>query len=199
MRTKKIDIVIPTLKKTYEIKPLIDSILSVTGDCNVVASCIPVSAAKNRNMLIDMTSSPVFITVDDDITGFFKGWTDILLKPFRNKKVHVVSARLMSDEKQYGIMMNMETDKTSEYARVDFVPGACCALRRNGLRFDEKYIGSGYEDTDYMMQVRKLDESAKILIANRCKLIHLNEMKNQKDTHVFNRAHFVSKWGEIPI
>ena len=58
------------------------------------------------------------------------------------------------------------------------VPTAAIAFRHTLLRFDEGFIGSGYEDTAFMNEFNE-KHPGRIVVNNQCRLIHANEKKNQ--------------------
>ena len=96
-------------------------------------------------------------------------------------------------------MMGQQGDVNSEVVEVRFAPTACCAVKNTGIKFYEEYKGSGYEDTDYIMQLKEKTAGAKVVISNRCRVTHKNEMKSQAINYPHNRAVFVKRWGNVDI
>jgi hypothetical protein len=75
------------------------------------------------------------------------------------------------------------------------MPTAAIAFVHRGIRFDENFRGSGWEDNDWMKAIAANDPAAKFVQSNRCRLIHLNEMKRQHgDNWTHNKAYFYRKW-----
>ena len=72
---------------------------------------------------------------------------------------------------------------------------ACIAIGNDGLRFDEHFLGSGFEDDDFCMQLREKYPDGIWLILHDVKVIHTNEKKNQAAPWLHNRRHFETKWG----
>lgn len=176
-----IDILIPTCKTELDISNMIGDIFLLNHEANVhYHSCPKSSAAVNRNKCLDKAKSEYLIMIDDDISGFFPGWEEIMVRPLvEDKHVMMVTARLMSTvnvpQKFYGYQKDMMTP----YIKTTYCPSAAIAFRNDGLRFNEKFVGSGFEDTLFIDDMRKRYPGGKIIINNLVRLIHTNEMKNQ--------------------
>lgn len=192
-----IDIIIPTCKSQKGIEPFLRKVQeSISDNFNILPTCFRASAATNRNFGLNMSMSEIVIMMDDDIKGFFPGWADELIKPLQNEVV-MVSARLMQSKTKPGVMMNITPDLSKQYQSIpeQLLPSACIAFRKDDTRFDEAYIGSGWEDTDFCYQLNAKYPEGKYLINNDVKLIHKNEMKNQMNTNFLkNKFYFKSKW-----
>jgi glycosyltransferase involved in cell wall biosynthesis len=146
------------------------------------------SASVNRNFGISKVKSDIFIMIDDDIEGFYKGWVDDLIRPFYDDRVNIVSARLINRDGSIGSMMGdnkiyksgVYDARKSSYRGYVRVPTAALAIRKQvALPFDEGFIGSGYEDTDWFNRVNEKFPGGRVMINNDCKLIHHNVQKNQ--------------------
>lgn len=196
-----IDIIIPTIKTKEEIQKQIDDIASTcTMFFNLIPTCTNASAAVNRNIGLDRAKNGLILMLDDDITGFYKGWDKDLIEPLLTYGgTMIVSARLLKPDGSIGNFMNWSYSNSREdwiEIREKEVPTACIAFRNNDLRFDENYIGSGFEDNDICRQYQLKYPEGKFILNNKCKLIHLNEMKNQKDDYwKHNQAYYKKKWG----
>jgi len=188
-----IDVIIPSIKTEEEIFPLAAK-MRETDEVNVILSCGNQSAAKNRNSGLARASSEYVIMCDDDIYGFFPGWASKLISLFKiGKNVRLVSARLIKASGAYATMMGSSYDKRSEYEVVKekHVPSACIAFRLQGApKFDEGFLGSGWEDTWFCDCLAKTEPEGLFIIDNSVKLIHRNEQKNQVINHEFNSAHY---------
>jgi glycosyltransferase involved in cell wall biosynthesis len=172
-----LSICIPTFKKNE--KQIKD--IRRTSNAEVVVSDQEGSAAFNRNYCLEKAKGDIIIMVDDDITGFFPGWDEVLIKPLEDPSVSIVSARLNTPMMYDGTEFNI-------------VPSACIAFRKTGIRFDENFVG-GFEDTDFCKQMEQAHPSKHTVINEECKLIHLNEKKRQHMTEA--RKVFVKKWGLV--
>lgn len=195
-------ILIPTCKAVTEIEPLVAE-LQAYGE--VVTSCRKASASENRNFCLQqVVLNEVAIMLDDDIQGFYTGWVEDLVKPMVDPRVVMVSARLMTaDGIRFGPTCSRVAAAYPDEIVVPFhwpctLPTAAIAFRHRGHTFDEAFVGSGWEDNDWCLQYQIADRSAVFVQSNRCKLRHMNEMKNQ---HGFNwdhnKAYFEKKWSHI--
>jgi len=202
----KISVVIPSVKPEVELQGQVDQLHRLAAnDLQVVTVCKKQSAAKNRNECIEKATSSLIIMMDDDITGFYPGWDKDLVSPFDlSAGYSIISARVLNREGKVSATAGMLGGSTmegkiqeAECLGLNIVCSACISFIKSDIRFDEVYIGSGYEDTDFCMQHIKGYPEKKIVINNSCKLIHLNEGKGQQGTQPVNRAHFIKKWGNI--
>jgi len=194
------DVVIPTIKPLEEISEIIDRMKDkLYRNTNVIATCLYASAATNRNMGIMECTKPFIILADDDVIDYTPLFAEELVKVLRNDPNAVmVSARLFNQDRTPGPMMGIEMDMSAPFVEVKerALPTACIAIRNDGTMFDEQYVGSGYEDTDFSFQLQEKYPNGKWIVNNAVKVIHLNEMKNQ---HVggnfsYNAGLFKSKW-----
>ena len=75
---------IPTCKQYTEVEKQLDEIKNTVTihPYRLIASCQPFSASINGNLCLDkINDSNICIMMDDDITGFYKGWDIDLIKP----------------------------------------------------------------------------------------------------------------------
>jgi len=201
--SETIDIMIPTLRPLEDIQKQIDEIERNTHEPHrIIASCQNASAAINRNFCLQFARSDILVMLDDDIEGFFPGWLSTLVAPLNScDEVVMVSARLMAPDGSVGASCAGVHDIESKWVPVPpkrdcVMPSAAIAFRNWGLRFDEHFIGSGFEDGDFCFQYLDLKPSVQFYINNQCKLIHRNEMKHQWENGHFekNRRYFWRKW-----
>ena len=192
----KPDIIIPTFKTPEEVSPLVCDVEGFSYGCHVIATCCPGSAAMNRNYGLKEAQTDIVIMIDDDTAGYYDGWWEQMIRPLEeDPDIVMVSARLLKVDGSAGHMMflgNISADYLTEVPRC---ATACIAFRNDGLRFDEKFEGSGFEDDDFCAQQFKKYPNAKTVINNRCRIIHLNEQKNQCGAiWEKNKAYFDKKW-----
>lgn len=200
-------ILIPTCKARKDTEAQLNEILHNyrNGVCAVRRSCDKeanaFSAAQNRNWCLGQINlGEIAIMLDDDIEGFYPGWIADLTKPLEDESVVMVSARLMNPDGTVGLTCSrcydLEPDEIEIFTNgVCVLPTAAIAFRHRGHMFDENFIGSGFEDNDWCMQYLQADPCARFIQSNRCKLIHRNEMKNQKGKFwQKNQHYFYSKW-----
>lgn len=201
-----IDIILVSNKTEDQLKKNIIQIKENTPeDYNLILTGTPFSASKNRNIGLAKVKSGIFIMLDDDIFGFYKGWLPELVRPLLNsEKVIIGSARLIKEDGSLSFMMGGKIEKRhepiQEVERVKFnnyyrVTTACLAIRRNPILFDENFIGSGFEDTDYMNRINESYPNHKMVINNSCRLIHMNNKTNQGDFFFSkNKEYYMSKY-----
>jgi len=199
--TEELDICIPTLLPREKLQEQMWDIQANTRTSyQIIASCQRMSAAANRNHCLQRACGQILIMLDDDITGFFPGWEQKLIEPLlADKSICMVSARLANRDGTCGVMCSNDNRLKPRWLEIEprrdcVLPSAAIAFRNLGLRFDENYVGSGYEDSDFCFQYVAMN-AGRFAINNECRLIHLNEMKNQPDNNVRNRKYFRKKWG----
>lgn len=190
------DILIPCMESVDGMREIIAS--TAPGN-RIIASCRQVSAAKNRNACLDKATTNIVAMVDDDISGFYAGWLNDLLVPFSDPEVCMVSARLLTTDGRFAPTCSRCYDAEPEEIVVApndhcVMPSAAIAFRHIGLRFDERFKGSGWEDNDFCFQFLKANPRFKFIQSNRCKLVHANEQKAQSEYWTFNREYFCWKW-----
>lgn len=195
-------ILIPTMLSRQQIVRQLYAIEQATPSADVFASCLPASASVNRNACLDQIRvGETAVMIDDDIEGFYPGWIDDLVKGLEVENAVMVSARLLNPDGSFGPTCSrcharepMEIPIKSNGTAI--LPTAAIAFHHLGFRFDETFIGSGFEDSDWCHQILADDPSAVFIQSNRCRLIHLNSMTNQKGKFwEHNKRHFDKKWG----
>jgi len=195
------DVIIATCKTEDEITPLRVYVEGYSMDCRVIPTCQKGSASINRNYGLNLAKSPVVIEIDDDVSGFYRGWWRDLISPLEDPNVIFVSARLMTEDGSLSGMMYGSNNLDVPIEDVPQAPTACCAFRNDGMRFDTAFVGGGFEDKLFCWQLRKRYTNGRILVNNECRIIHFNEMKNQlNDFYEHNKQVYESKTGiKIPM
>lgn len=200
----KVDILIPTLKPFEDVKSQVRGIHEMYPDNRVFATCLEASAAINRNKAHKEANTEIVISLDDDITGFYQGWVEDLIRPLKkNQDIRFVSARLMkSDGVTPNFMMTSKFNLSSMYEVVPRCPTSAFAYRKvdfdyligyyneSSKPFDENFKGSGWEDNAICHDLKQGFPGTLIVINNNCKLIHINEEKNQKKFFMENKKYF---------
>lgn len=177
----------------------------IPDDAEVIASGLEASASVNRNYVLkSVQHGEIAVMIDDDIRGFYQGWIDDLTKPLRDDaSVVMVSARLLTKDLRFGPTCSRVFAAQPDEIPVQFhwpcvLPTAAIAFRHRGHMFDENFRGSGWEDNDWCLQYIVANQSSRFIQSNRCKLVHLNEMKGQHGPNWdHNKAYFFSKWSHI--
>lgn len=186
---KVVSIIIPTVKTEGEIASLISEIKnSVAYELNlIIASDINKSAAENRNVGLDKAKTEFIIMCDDDMERFSCDWDRDLVEALKYTGASMVGARLLNPDGTLQKTNYKNIDLSKDFIEVRRMITACCAFRNTTLRFDENYIGSGFEDTDFCKQL-----GGKFFVANKVKVTHRNENKNPHKKQ--NKKYFKEKW-----
>ena len=200
---QQIDVIIPTCRQLHELHTSTGAFLPEeierTAGCavNVIATCQPVCAAKNRNLGLEQAISDIRIMMDDDIERMPDGWVarmaDVMAE---HPDCVMLSPELMSPDGSPGFMVGRPNRGGRGVSVVSskHLPTACIAIRRDHLRFDDGYKGSGFEDNDYCKQQEQRYPNGIWLICHDIKVVHKNEMKRQREFWNFNRARYIAKW-----
>lgn len=192
------DIIIPTCRdvQSDEINELTWSLFYLNRDSKIIVTGIPDSAAVNRNAGLNESTSEYVVMCDDDISGFYSGWAEELIMPLLvSPDIIYVSARLCNPNGTLQVVMGGRYDTETPIIDVSSAPSACVAFRKTDLRFDENFIGSGWEDTDFVRQLKQRFPHGRIVINNLVRMRHKNEMKNQLgENYQKNRDYYNKKW-----
>ena len=194
-----LDIIIPTLRSREAVQPLVEEI-EQTAACpvRIHATCASASAARNRNIGLEQAVSKTIIMVDDDITGLPPGWAVQMVAVMSDHpNCEMASPRLMTPDGRFGVMTGLPsaTRTDCEVLRARELCTACVAIRNSGLRFDEEYIGSGFEDNDFCRQLIVHNPLAEFICIHDLRVVHLNEKKNQGgEFWTANQRYFRHKW-----
>lgn len=194
-------LVIPTLKKQEEVVSQIQEMLCSTSvPLEIIATCQPVSAAKNRNIGLKRATSSLIFMVDDDVTGFPENWAERLLETMNRQPLcYMVSPRLMAMNGKYGYMTGYPSDNYTgdEVLKKREICTACVLLRKTEILFDENFVGSGFEDNDYCRQLVQRYPEAQFICVHDLRVIHKNEGKNQRGHNwAKNQRYYEKKWGK---
>ncbi len=205
-RKGMIDVIIPTCKSLDELvtsygAPLVDEVDRTAGcPVNVIATCKPVSASANRNLGLDQAESEVRLMIDDDIESMQHGWVEKMVEVMRDYPECVMLTVELFDLKGGRGLMAGGPPRGDR--GVSVVPSrklltACIAIRKwpDHIRFDEEFIGSGFEDDDISAQLRQEYPDGTWMICHDVRVVHANEMKGQAAPFEINKRHFQEKWG----
>jgi glycosyltransferase involved in cell wall biosynthesis len=195
-------IIIPTFRTEEELSEMIKEVKeSVTGVCELIVTSTEASAAVNRNIGLNKAKYDNIIMIDDDMRDFPVGWNEEIIRPLNEEeRVVLVSARLINKDGSAAMNMGGNYDVSKPIVEVlnGFIPTACIAYKKNELRFDENYIGSGFEDTDLMCQFMRKFPEGRHVINNSVMIVHLNEMKRQRDGRwEKNESYYRDKWKDF--
>lgn len=205
-----IDLIFVTYRLRDEVEQRLSDILHHSPDCRLIFTGLAASASVNRNHGLDQVESEIIIMMDDDMDGFYPGWVEDLVAPLRSDStVLLASARLLNADGTagpcigaYGLPSSGVVAATkSDYNGWRRLPTACIAFRKCAadIRFDENFIGSGYEDLDWMNRLNAGFPGTTMVLNNNCRLIHHNEEKRQGGKYFeYNKQHYLSNWPDDP-
>lgn len=192
------DIIIPSCKSFEDGKRLIEDIRKTRlTEGNIIFTGMDASASINRNQGLNESNTDFIIMIDDDMKGFYWGWDIDLLRPLKTHSDVLITASRLMDRKgkpAYSMIENYDLTKPFHYSKK--IPTACIAFRNTHVRFDEGFIGSGFEDDDFCRQMlEEYGYDKSFVTVNSCRLIHENERKNQSGIYwETNQAYFRRKW-----
>jgi len=197
-------ILIPTCRSRSELAPMVCDVEGCAFPSPVIATCVDQSASLNRNAALAAAprDCEYIVMLDDDVRAFYPGFAEDLVSSLRDDdSVYLVSARLVDWLNRPGAMMFMGDTAAKGLVDVPRVPTAAIAFRARdvgGIRFDENFVGSGYEDDDFCAQLARKFPGGRVVIDNRVRLVHINEQKNQGGINASkNKAYFDSKWTTV--
>ncbi len=190
----KTDILVPTCKRRAQLGSFFEEVIRMSLSFRLIVSAEPaLSAAQNRNRCLDASLAEYVIMMDDDISGLSPNWNIELIRQVEaNSTVALVSARLLRGDGTPGPMMSSKKDLSGPLEEVPKVPTACVAFRRTDYRFDENFKGSGFEDDAFCLHMAT---QGRIVIDNRVRVVHANEMKHQQEHWAHNQAYFDHRYG----
>lgn len=183
-----VSVIIPTIKTEEEIADLIAEIKdTMIYELDLIVVSGNRSVAKNQNIGMDKAKGKFIIICGDDIEQLPKSWDKNLINILVQTEASMVGPRLLNPNHTLQAINYANYDLSKDFVEVNTMITALCAFRNTSLRFDENYIGSGYEDTDFCNQL-----GGKFFVVNTVKVVHRNECKNQFLEQ--NGAYFNNKW-----
>lgn len=200
-----LDIIFVTYKRREDVEEALSELLRYSNGCRLIFTGREAPASVNRNVGLAQAQSDIVIMIDDDMAGFYDGWTDDLVAPLlSNPEIVLTSARLLNPDGSLGPCLGANGLATSGVVEAKKfgsgwyrLPTACVAIRKAAaaIKFDEGFIGSGYEDTDWMNRLTAAFPDKKMILNNDCKLVHYHQAKKQGGTYfAHNKARYLAKW-----
>jgi len=203
---EKIDIIVPIYSRTIHTEKCLESIKNHTKNYNLIIIEKMQSVAKNINEGLKQVKSSWFVKLDDDIL-VSPGWLDELLKlrksdigQIQPKILYPFQRRIWSAEVnlkplyQVGYL-SIDTGQYSYIKEADMLTGGCglynSEILKKGIKCDENFQGSQYEDIDLSLQIKKA--GYKLVYNGECEVIHLHLFRQSKND---NRNYLFSKWKE---
>jgi hypothetical protein len=214
----RVDFCIPSCKhKTDASVEKLITLLKITRETKgeIHFTGLKECASKNRNESLKMAEgADMIIMLDDDMTGFKIGWDQVLIDPLlKDESIAISQALLLNRDGSIQQNVSGTYQPSIPFARIDrneicTATFACWKKHFDDLRdwdkyqlsqpFDESFVGSGWEDNLFSWQLHRLKPERCFVVNNKCKLIHLNEMKHQHEGSNFqkNKEYFIRVTGE---
>jgi hypothetical protein len=186
------DILIRSYAPGERLRALLDSLTRTTrSPYNLTVVVGRRHAARNQNLGLERARTRYAVLLDDDIL-LSDGWLERLRETMERTGAGAVSGRQLS--------MDGRPLYTSagcpEGAIIEAPIGGTCFMFRNdlGLRFDEAYVRSQWDDVDFMFQLYRL--GLKTYIDGRVPFHHHAEPRIWRNQ---NLLHFQKKWTEAGL
>jgi hypothetical protein len=183
------DVLIRCYEPGERLRALLDNLTRVThSPYNVILIVGRRHAARNQYLALDRTLTRYAVFLDDDVV-LTDGWLERLRETMDRTGAGAVSGRQLALD---GRALYTSAG-CPEGAIVEAPIGGTCFMFRTdlGLRFDESYVRSQWDDVDFMFQLQEL--GYKTYVDGRVPFYHFAEGKiwlNQ------NFTHFNEKWTE---
>jgi dienelactone hydrolase len=181
------DILIRCYEPNDRLRALLDNLTRVTrSPYNVILAAGRRSAVRNQNVALDRARTRYAVFLDDDIL-LTDGWLERLRETMDRTGAGAVSAR---QHRMDGTpLASAAAVEPHEIAEICF--GGACFMFRNdlGLRFDETFVRSQWDDFDFIFQFYEL--GYKCYVDGRVTFYHHADPKICQDQ---NYAYFTRKW-----
>ncbi len=151
--------------------------------------------AKNRNMGLDRATQDLTFFMDDDVL-LPAGWMSRLVSVLAGREDYGAVSAFMSFPNGAPQMTRYDM-KPGELWEVS-IPGTCFVYSRARVgdqRFDEGYLGSQWEDTDWMWTIQ--EKGLCTVMTRDVWIIHDHALSENQWLHV-NMKRFHDKWGRLP-
>ena len=193
----EISILVLCYEYTGFTKQTINTILdTATLDYNLIIHPNKAHSAANSNFLINRSPTEYMILVDDDLKFTQKGWDAKLMETLTTTPNAgcVVPRLFSSDGKNINAQSAVKKDSIVTGIKA---AGAVMAFKDCGIRNDEHYVKTQYNDTDFLYQFIK--EGMLVIVDGRVDVLHMKEAtvgKGYTKETKANKAYFNKKWGK---
>jgi len=196
----EISILVLCYEYTGFTKQTINTILdTATLDYNLIIHPNKAHSAANSNFLINRSPTEYMILVDDDLKFTQKGWDAKLMETLTTTPNAgcVVPRLFSSDGKNINAQSAVKKDSIVTGIKA---AGAVMAFKDCGIRNDEHYVKTQYNDTDFLYQFIK--EGMLVIVDGRVDVLHMKEAtvgKGYTKEMKANKAYFNKKWGKSDL
>jgi len=182
-----VDILIRSYEGGERLRALLENLTRVTrSPYNVIVVVGKRHAVRNQNLALERARTRYAVFLDDDVL-VTEGWLERLRETMERTGAGAVSGR----------QLRMDGSPLStawacgEGGIIEALSGGACFMFRNdlGLRFDENYVRSQWDDVDFMFQL--YERGYKTYIDGRVDFYHHNDPKAWRGQ---NLCYFVEKW-----
>ena len=184
------DILIRVYEPHDRFRQLLDNLTRVTrSPYNVIAVVGKRHAVLNQNRALERVRTRYAVFLDDDVL-LTPGWLERLRETMDRTGAGAVSARQL---RMNGEPLSTAAACGEHRAIVEALSGGACFMFRTdlGLRFDERYVRSQWDDVDFMFQL--YERGYRTYIDGRVDFYHAAEGKLWIGQ---NLDYFKAKWTE---
>lgn len=191
-------IIVPTRKKEIDLPELMVELTTKSaGTYEIIVTGVQGTSAVNRNAGLNKAKYDLILMLDDDVKKLPQDWNVSLCTPIQsNSNIVMVSARLVDDTGQLVTMTggNYNVDAPTVTVQSGVLPTNCIAFLKTELRFDETFIETGFEGTDFCNQMIEKFPNSTHVVNNLVKVVHVSDRKRQWIAWRDDDAYFKSKW-----
>jgi hypothetical protein len=192
-------IIIASLKSDKELADVIQEFTSkAVLPYELIISSSPNSVSYNSNRALERATGEYILKIDDDVFDAPYAWDKKLIDVLEeNANVVIVSARVMNPNGTIQNTCSQSFDLIPSLVEPPsgLAPFCCVAWRNDGMRFDENFKGSSFDDTDFNFQMRMKYPYGIAMINNDVRIKHKLESKNC--LFGLNEIYFKSKWSGV--
>ncbi|MEM7205300.1 MAG: glycosyltransferase [Planctomycetota bacterium] len=196
-RSSGVSVIIPAHRDSAKLRRAMWSV-ATTADLpfELIVALAPQSVAKNRNAGLDRASQDVVAFLDDDVL-LPAHWLSRLVEALAGARdLGAVSARLTFADGRP--QMRDAALGGADGPAATTIPGTCFVYSRrrvNDQRFDHRYRGSQWEDTDWVWHVHQ--RGLRTVVCRDVHVVHEHQV-GPKPHLEDNMRYFLGKWGRLP-
>ena len=196
LEARGVSVIIPAYEDCERLRRAIWSV-EQTADMpyELIVSCAPRSVAANRNAGLDRASQDLCAFLDDDVLLPACWMSRLAAVLAASEAVGAASGHLVFPDGS----PQTRRERLADGALWDVpIPGTCFLYSRARVedqRFDERYQGSQWEDTDWIWRVRA--RGLRTVVVGGVRVVHDHQLRENKWLQE-NMGHFKETWGRLP-
>lgn len=188
-----VSILIRSIGYSSYLSRTIDSILKTArGNYEIIVAPRQMSAASNSNNLMSLANNDTVILMDEDLEFIDHGWDIEMINTLnREDKWGVVAPQILDRNGRKIGPKHIEGQIT---VGGEMWGAILCFNKQDGVRYDENYIKTIFDDTDFLYQYLK---SGRLLVSNgSVKVKHMRPCSrdSRPDWFKINMHYFNEKW-----